>query len=89
MGICIALDPKAPRGDFNAPLATMLTLTCDGDHGLFPVSEEFRHEDGYIRQYQFAMNAGWKDAQRKSGRVFFCPGCSGKKVRDERSIAVS
>lgn len=82
MGISIDIDRKAMRaGEFNTPVPIVLTLTCDGDHGLFPVIQEFRNEEGYMREYQAAMNAGWKDAQRSEGRVFLCPSCSGKQVK--------
>ena len=83
MGIEIEIDPQRPKhgGDFHGPLPVVLRLTCDGDHGLFPEAAEFRHEDGYIRQYQMAMNAGWKERHDSAGREFLCPGCSGKGAK--------
>jgi hypothetical protein len=67
------LDESAP-----VPRATRLTLTCDGDHGLFPLSSSFEHPDGFMGQYALAMRAGWKDTSASGGRRFFCPECSGK-----------
>jgi hypothetical protein len=64
--------------DGDIPRATRLMLSCDGDHGLFPVEASFEHADGYVGQYRLAMHAGWKDTVRDGVRVFFGPCCSGK-----------
>lgn len=61
-----------------------LTLTCDGDHGMFPIVATFKHADGFMVEYRQAMAAGWKDTFTPSPgmtRVFYGPCCSGKASR--------
>lgn len=69
------VDAGAPT-----PRPLRLTLSCDGDHGLFPVAEDFEHADGMMGAYRLAMNRGWKDTSRNGRRVFFGPCCSGKAI---------
>lgn len=71
------VDELAPH-----PRPLRLTLTCDGDHGLFPVTASFeRHADGFVGLYRMAMIAGWKDTSASGARQFFGPCCSHKAPR--------
>jgi len=64
------------------PRETVLVLTCDGDHGLFPPDfVVIPHQDGFIAQHANAMRMGWRESVSDSkGRQWFGPCCSGKIV---------
>ncbi len=65
------------------PRATVLVLTCDGEHDdLFPPVESIFIEDGFTAQHAMAMRHGWREAVSNSkGRQWFGPCCSGKDVK--------
>jgi hypothetical protein len=73
MGLLLTCNEVAP-----IPRQVVLTLACDGDHGLLgPTKQQFL--DGhFIEQYRAAMQAGWKETERRGARIFLCPECSGK-----------
>jgi hypothetical protein len=78
MGILISGEETGPY-----PRRSWLILTCDGDHGLLPAVSQRFDQDGYIAQHAAAMRAGWKETHDR-GRIFLCPECSGKTVREPR-----
>lgn len=75
MGILIGCDASAP-----IPRPITLTLCCDNDHGMLPVSTAWTMEN-YIDAHAAAMRAGWQETQSSNGRLFLCPGCSKKTPR--------
>jgi hypothetical protein len=74
MGIAIdTKDESAP-----VPRDTVLTITCDAcGH-----AERFE-QDGYVAQRQAAGKRGWVE---RSGHVFACGSCSGKKATDKLKV---
>lgn len=75
MGLTIALDPDCCGVP---PLKLVLTLSCDGQCGMFRTSAAFRNVHGFMGSYHDAITAGWKDTSRDGARVMLCPACSGK-----------
>lgn len=70
----VGLRLICPEPDAPIPRAVVLELTCDGDHGLFPMAATRFEGSGFIAQYSAAMRAGWLDRYDK----VLCPACSGK-----------
>lgn len=70
-----AIDESAPP-----PRATVLELTCDGDHGLFAAEAQSFHGPSLIEQWSAAIDCGWKETRIGVRRVFLGPRCSGKKT---------
>ena len=76
MGIIIMAAP--PYGHV-PPIAVEIRLECDAATGFFCRGfETFQHEDGYIGAHAAAMKAGWLERGAPQGRLWLCPGCSGK-----------
>lgn len=76
MGLKIAaIDPKKKT----YPIGTYLELACDEDHGFLDAPSQKFTKGGFIEQFSKAMDVGWKEKIHQSrGRIFICPGCSGK-----------
>ena len=59
-----------------------LELECDAQRGMFPCTVKQTFNEGhYLANIRKATAKGWLERQESSGRLFLCPACSGKKVK--------